>query len=645
MRAPVRKPAHRFRPDIEGIRAVAVLAVALWHADVPGIPGGFTGVDFFFVLSGYLITGLLLTEHETRSTISLVNFYARRARRLIPAAVLVISMTLLASVLVLGPRGLAVAGGSGRAAAIYLSNIWFSRDSSNYFAQTGATSPFVHTWSLAVEEQFYLVWPILILVSLRIHSSRRILIGAVAAVSLVSFTACLLLSYKDPQAAFYYSPLRAWQFGIGALAVMLPRDCIRKLSPAGGLLGWLGLIGMVACVALLNHRFYPGWRGLLPAVSTAVLLVSAPPRLLFARPLQWLGGLSYSWYLWHWPMLTLAAAAIPGITAAGKIAVLAASLIVAALTHHFVENPIRFNRFLSDRPVLTVAFALALSGVGFGFGTQVRYFSDELASDPRLAPFVSAARDDARPSRGCFTEAGRSELTPCATGSGAARRHIVLFGDSHAMHWFPPIEKIAISRGWKLTPITKPGCPSTDARRDFSFSEDSCIAWRAKAFEWITNTRPDLVVIANIYPTADPRGLNAQSTAVDVYRKGIRKTLIRLAQAGISVMLIRDSPHQHFDIPNCLARAVRTGFFPREACRMLAAEALHASFYEADRTASADLPNVHLVDLSSEYCPGDYCDVQRGGLILYRDHQHFTRRYALTLAPLIEPQLQRAMSP
>jgi peptidoglycan/LPS O-acetylase OafA/YrhL len=614
--------------------------VALWHAEIAGMPGGFTGVDVFFVVSGYLITGLLLKEYEASSTISLLNFYARRARRLLPAAVLMILVTLLACALVLGPRELFVAAGSGRAAAVYLSNVWFAWSTAHYFAQTGPGSPFVHTWSLAVEEQFYLVWPVLILLCMRIGKSRKALAGVLGSLSLVSFAACVVLSYKNPQAAFYHSPLRAWQFGIGALAVMIPRDGIRFSSRLRTPLGWLGLAGILACVVFLDHTYYPGWRGLLPAISTGIVLVSSPPRLLAARPLQWLGGLSYSWYLWHWPILILSAAVFHPLTAAGKVAAVAAALGVAVITHYFIENPIRFSRFLGPRPVLSLGMAAALTILAFGVGSAVRSFSFELRRDPRIALFARAIRDDARPPGGCFTEAQQSDLVTCSAGSAASVRHIVLFGDSHAMHWFPPIERVAVARGWRLTPITRPGCPSIDARRDASAAEDVCVAWREKAFEWITGNRPDLVIVTNIYPTDGVRGSHTGSAGVEIYRDGLRSTLLRFSRSGIPALVIRDSPHQYFDIPNCLARSARTGFFPPEACRMVAAEALHTEFFEAEQSATAGLRNVHLADFSSEYCPGEYCEVQSGDTIFYRDHQHFTRQYALSLAPLIEPQLQ-----
>ncbi|MEP7352007.1 MAG: acyltransferase family protein [Acidobacteriota bacterium] len=640
-------PTERFRPDIEGLRAIAILAVVLWHAEVAGIPGGFTGVDIFFVLSGYLITGLLLREYAATSRISLMQFYARRARRLLPAALLMITVTLLVCALVLGPRELFAAGGSGRAAAVYLSNVWFAQDAADYFAQSGPVSPFVHTWSLAVEEQFYLVWPVMILLCLRFGKSRKALAWVLAALTLVSFAACFLLSYKNPQIAFYHSPFRAWQFGIGALAVMVPVDgpFFRRFSSFRAGIGWLGLAGILASVFYLDPKDYPGWRGLIPTISTALVLVSIPPRLLAARALGWLGGLSYSWYLWHWPMLTLVAAVVPRLSSAGKLAAVGAALIVAAATHRLIEDPVRFSKYLGARPALTLVMAIAFTAVTFGIGTAARWFSADLALDARLAPFVNAPLDNARPAPGCYTEASDSRVTTCPSGSVAGVRHIVLFGDSHAMQWFPAIEKVASARNWKLTPITKPGCPSTDARRDASSAEDICVAWRENAFEWIAANSPDLVIITNIYPTGEALGSHLEFTPIQVYENSVRSTLFCLTRTGASVMLIRDSPHEDFDIPNCLARSARTGWFLPEACRMTAAKALHSDFFEAERRASVGLPKVHLVDLSAEYCPDEYCDVQRGDLVLYRDHQHFTRSYALSLAPLIEPELGRILAP
>jgi peptidoglycan/LPS O-acetylase OafA/YrhL len=322
-----------------------VLLVIVFHYQVPGFGGGFVGVDIFFVISGYLITGILVFEVDQHGGINLLHFYGRRARRLLPALSLVALCTLLTSFFVLSPAEFKEVAKSSFAASAYLSNFWFSTRAFDYFAPESGQNPFLHTWSLSVEEQFYFVWPALILVVSRWR--RQFLIPALAAVTAGSLLLCILLVQTHQPLAFYLPFTRAWEFGAGALAFVCAS---RTRNPLLGPIG-LALIGISAAFISENNTF-PGWLALVPVAGTAAVLVAGQTEngitsLLSSRPLVWLGKLSYSLYLWHWPVIVLAEIVWPDIGAAGRMACALLTLGLAVASFYLIENPVRFSQSFS----------------------------------------------------------------------------------------------------------------------------------------------------------------------------------------------------------------------------------------------------------------------------------------------------------
>ena len=264
-----------FRPEIEGMRGVAILIVVLFHCSVPGFSGGFVGVDVFFVLSGFLITGLLVAEIQKTSELSLVRFYARRIRRLLPASALTLAITLLIGAMILAPHELDLAGHASRAAALNISNIFFDIHAGDYFAPNVKSNPILHTWSLAVEEQFYLFWPLLLLLTLGWCRSIKVLVIGISALTLVSLVISVWFSANGGTFAFYELPARAWEFGIGGLAVLLPRGIVNVSSGWWRSLGWLGIFAILGSAHLIvGANGFPGWVALIPVIGTAVVLVA-----------------------------------------------------------------------------------------------------------------------------------------------------------------------------------------------------------------------------------------------------------------------------------------------------------------------------------------------------------------------------------
>jgi peptidoglycan/LPS O-acetylase OafA/YrhL len=637
--------ARTFRPDIEGLRGIAVFVVVAFHCGLPGFSGGFIGVDVFFVLSGYLITGLLLQELETTSTIGLLNFYARRVRRLLPASVLMLLVTLAVGALVLAPQELDFAARAARATAVYLGNVFFAQQARDYFAADVRTNPLLHMWSLAVEEQFYLFWPLLMLLLWRRAKSRATLAAAFALLTVVSLIACVWLTVHSRTVAFYALYTRAWEFGIGGLASLVPRG--RSGAPASvwGLAGWLGVIAIALSSALLTPAAaFPGWIATIPVVGTALALMAGRElpgqgfaRLLDTPPFQYVGELSYSWYLWHWPFLVLGLALLPSLSVFGKAVAALLGFAAAALTHVYVENPIRFQPFLVARRSATLALGavLALGCIGAAF--LALHLAARLSLDPKIALITTATRDIARMSReDCVTLTNSATVRACEFGSLNSPISLVLFGDSHAIQWFDALEHIASEQQWRLVTLLRSGCPAPDL--DTPLRSPECDAWRAAAIRKIKTLRPTLVVLAST-----TRYLGDDDAAE--WEGAVRRTLTQITGAGVHVLVIRDTPTPPFNVPTCLARSARHAWYPGGKCTFLRAQALRPQFFAAEQRSAAGLPGVSFADLTDALCDKQLCPASDAGLVIYRDDNHLTGQYAVHLAADLERHVEAAVRP
>ncbi len=641
-----------FRTDIEGLRGIAVLIVVAFHCGMPGFGGGFSGVDVFFVLSGYLITGLLVSEIEKTRRLSLLQFYSRRLRRLLPACALTLFVTMLVGSLVLSPHELTFAGRAARATALYLSNIFFAINAADYFSPNVATNPMLHTWSLAVEEQFYICWPLLIMAGLLYLRSRKALISILASVTFISFCISIWTTAKGGTFAFYQLPARAWEFGIGGLAVILPRKNFKISYSVWMISGWAGIAAIFAGTYWISGEAnFPGWVALLPVIGTVIALLAGAELpckgvgvLLGSTPLQYLGTMSYSWYLWHWPFLVLATALQPEISVAGKLGVAVLSLLLAHVTHHFIENPVRFHPYLARQPWATIAMASGLMVLSVATSVASIGFASRMANRPEMKQIMAAAEDISRmPRKECVTLGEMAEVKKCSFGEVTAATQIVLFGDSHAIQWFNPLEKIAQKRGWRLTTMVKSGCQAIDIRspeksRGF---ERSCDAWRTDVLRQIEELRPASVIIGSA--SSDVKSGNHGSVSTDEWRQGTERILRRLAVASDHVILIRDTPFPRVDIPTCLARSARHSWYPGGACEMIRAKVLNQAIFEAEQAAAKGLHNVHLIDMTDQLCQEETCWAIRNNEIIYRDDNHLTGQYADSLWTILDRRLAIAM--
>jgi peptidoglycan/LPS O-acetylase OafA/YrhL len=641
--APDRLPA--FRADVEGLRAVAILLVVACHCGVAWCAGGFIGVDVFFVLSGYLITRLLAAEIERTAAIDLPRFYARRVRRLLPALLLVLLATLAVAVVVQAPEELTFTGRAARATALYVSNVFFDINSADYFAPDVESNPFLHTWSLGVEEQFYLFWPLLVILGTRAAATPRALTALMSAVILVSLVFCIWATAHHPTLAFYELPARAWEFALGGLLT-----CARLPKLGSGVwsaVGWLGLAAILAPAHLLrDDSDFPGWLATLPALGTVALLAggtAAPGRgvgmLLNSRPMQYIGARSYSWYLWHWPFIVFGIAIAPAIPVAARVLLGAVALGAAALTHRFLEQPVRHDPRLVRRTALSLALAGATALGATAAAVLLIRFGHDLASRPAIRPIAAAGADVADLARERCVSLGQStEVRSCTFGDPAAHIEIVLFGDSHALQWFNALERLARESGWRLVTVIKPGCAASDiqpTRRPAA----ACAAWRAKALETIIARHPALVIAGSFTSRFGRAGGGQSDPGLEQLTLGTRAMLDQLTRAGLTVALLRDTPLPPFDVPTCLARSTVNHWLGGGSCEFDRDAALSLRVFDAEKRATAGLRGVHILDLTDQICPAPMCPATLHDVIIYRDRTHLTGTFAGSLAPTLREQL------
>jgi peptidoglycan/LPS O-acetylase OafA/YrhL len=636
-----------FRSDIEGMRGFAVLVVVLYHAGIPLIGGGFIGVDVFFVLSGYLITQLLVSENSANGRIDFWQFYARRARRLLPASSVMVVTVLLLSLITLSPPEVHEYARTGASASAYLSNFWFIRRSSDYFAVEAAANPFLHTWSLAVEEQFYLVWPAIIAVALR-YGRRTGLLAVLVLMAVASFASAVWLTTHNPPVAFYSSPARAWEFAAGGLAGILPQMPVSRVRHT--LVGWAGLMSLCLVAFLYTAEMpYPGIAALVPTVATVAMLragagtVSVAPWIMQTRPAMYLGRISYSWYLWHWPFMVLAVVAFPELGGRSRALAAVMALAAASLTYVLLEHPIRHYQVLLTRPRRTVAYAVGLSVLCIGIGEGTRRYGKVAAESPNQVAFTRAAiPSSAMDRQDCLVLRLAKTMSHCVFGAGDSS--IVLYGDSHSAHWFPAIEKIAQANGYRVVTFTRAGCPAVDVPMyspELKRSYPECEESRQYALRNMRRFNPAMIVMSNaqaFVATGDSQRDKHRISEQD-WREGYRRALERVAKMSPRVVVIHDVPRMPARVPVCLARLPAR----QSECEVPRRQAFNSRAMRAEQAAVRSVAGVEYVDLTDEYCDAGTCYAVRDGIVVYRDADHLATAFAAHLAPRLAEAL--GMSP
>ena len=683
------------RTDIEGLRAIAVLAVLLFHAGVPGIGGGYVGVDVFFVVSGFLITSLLVAEKTDTGKVSLGAFYARRARRILPVSALVAVATLCASWFWLEPLRLRSLSRDVLAVALFSSNFVFAHRGADYLQSALPPSPLQHYWSLAVEEQFYVVWPALVMlvcigIGTRTMRNVRLRVGITAGVAAVaSFIGCMALMNSSQPWAFFSPHTRAFELAIGALAAVIPIGSAVKSLRIDAFFAWCGLAGIIATIVLFSETTtFPGPWALAPVMATAFLLRGgnatswAPEVLLRLSPLQWLGSRSYSAYLWHWPVLIIAAAALDKkLSVFEGLVCLMMSLGLSEFSYRFVENPVRRNHNISGIRALVLAVSLIAvvsgsavlaqnnqpaldSGVAAtaptlvaatttidpnistttvpvepelpGPGTPIDAIVQAMAATglpSNITPSIQGAISDMPTIYSNNCHAGFSTTRPknCVYGDAASSTVIGLYGDSHAAEWFPAFEKIAIKRHWKLISYTKRGCPPADIA---TYSKvlgkvyKECAPWRENVLKQMVTDGVQVVFVAHF-----DRLLSATTRAPmwqKEWRVAMQSTIDALKAKGITPVLMEDTPYPGQDVPTCLSRH----YTNVQLCNPIISSAYRDDMHQM--LQDFDAAKVHVLWTRQWFCTEAGCPTVVGNILVYRDDNHMTVTFASFIAPLLD---------
>ena len=542
--------------QIQALRALAASLVVLFHAKLS--PGGFIGVDIFYVISGYLITGIIIKEIGNTGKFNYGAFYLRRAKRLLPASLSILALTGIFSWLVLPPTVRADLGKDILAASLYVSNYLFAFWQNDYQNLNATPSPVIHYWSLAVEEQFYIFWPILIYSLWKIGKRRFVAVG-VLATTLCSFLFSLYLTTANPIWAFYSLPTRAWELGTGALLLFVPKTIQIKSKLALTLMVWVGALLLLSSVLIFSERTpFPGYNALLPTLGTAILIAgiaSWPPilnDLSKLRIVQWLGEISYPFYLWHWPLLVLPSTRFGReLSLTERIFFISLTALAADLTHRFLEKPIAGLSFSSKKIVRSstfATFACVALAVGILFTDQgnIKLPNGGAVSIAEVMTKPKVYLDD------CHVDNGEVLSGDCTYGDKSSAKTIVLYGDSHAAQWFPALEKLADENGFKLVSLTKSACPAPEVKKVQigAYKNADCFKWRENSAKRMREIRPAAIIVSGFQHFDVP---DSYVSRQGWWAEGQKKAYQNLLGASAKLIYISDTPHPNRDIPNCLA--------------------------------------------------------------------------------------------
>ena len=667
-RTPIGAESSGFRPDIQGLRAIAVGAVVLYHAGVPFLPGGYVGVDIFFVISGFLITTHLLTGLARDGRIRFGSFYARRARRILPASFLVLVLSIVAALIWYPPLLMEKVWRGAVATALYVPNYLFAMDQTDYLAQSTNPPLFQHYWSLGVEEQFYLVWPALLGLAWVVVRSRRTLFWVLVTVVAASFAACVWYTFQSQPIAFFWLPTRAWELGVGGLVayLLLRREQVvpDRWAPVAG---WLGIAAILLSVGLFSSEtLFPGGWAALPVLGTALVIAAGatphrfgPGRMLSLRGMVVIGTISYSLYLVHWPALIIPEAVVPnGLPLWATLLIALACVPVAWAMYRFVEDPMRrapwltgarTRRTLIGAAIGSVACLLVATGA-YAFSDARSLHVPEAAATPAIQDPPQATDfvpENLRPSLrdadeslpqvyadDCVRGIAATDAGDCLYGDASAPR-IVLFGDSHAAHWFPALEAFALSAGYAVEVHTKSSCPyaSIDStRRGTPYPQ--CPKWRKEVIKAVNASDPVIVLLAGY---SDPDLSPGVKDDLATWETAYGATLDALT---VPKAVIADTPDIREDPAPCLSAHLADA----EACGRSRSVALGDVSREAAAQAALGR-GVPVLDFNDYLCSGDWCPPIIGDTLVYRDSHHLTAAFSALLAGVVGDKLRPLLGP
>jgi len=648
----------KYRNDIDGLRAIAVVPVVLFHARVPMFAGGFVGVDVFFVISGYLITSLIASEMSA-GKFSFFDFYERRIRRIFPALFVVMGFCAALGWFVMAPDDYKRLGQSIVATTLFVSNILFWSQS-GYFDTPAAEKPLLHTWSLAVEEQFYATFPLYLLIAARFFP--RQLLAITGLLALASFALNVWAVHPYPGATFYFGPTRAWELLLGALLAMgaapaVGGPLLRNVAAVAG----VGLI----CIAIFSFSKdtpFPGVAALLPTLGTVLVIWSgtsgdtAVRSLLSEAPLVFIGKISYSWYLWHFSLLAFGTyLTVAGLGALETAIIVFGSLVLSVLSWRYIEQPLRRQRWkaFDRRNLFAMAAASMCAFIGFGSWVELGKGLPSRLGPERLESFVAVTEYTESRAK-CRIESLQTAF--CKIGSGAGEPRFILWGDSHADALRIAVDDAATSRGKNGVFAGRGGCaPLVDVER---LDAGVCREVNDRILEYVLSTPSiETVILAGRWvlwaegtrykredrkpsfvriTSPGDKSADAQDNRA-VFAEGMEKTLSALAAAGKRIWLIGPVPEVGYDVPKSLyldkmglgggmdIRPTHDEFNQRQ------------QFVVALFLRLAKKYPVKLIWPHKALCDTTRCEVKRGGKPFYSDDNHLSPFADKTIASIFLP--------
>ncbi|WP_051426106.1 acyltransferase family protein [Jiangella gansuensis] len=678
----------RFRGDIQGLRAIAVLAVLGFHAGVPFMTGGFVGVDVFFVISGFLITGLLDREIGRTGRLRLAQFWARRIRRLLPATAVVLAAVAALTIAVLPVTRWSSVAWDVATSSLYVVNWRLADESVNYLASDDAPSPVQHFWSLAVEEQFYIIWPLLIVGLLWLQRRyslplTRVLLGGIAVIGVPSLLWSAYLTETSPGPAYFVSTTRLWELAIGGALAIVAYRLPRLPAVWAQLLGVAGLAAIAyAVVAFDESTAFPGVAALVPTLGAAAVIAagttgrrSVTDLILDTGPMRDIGTLSYSLYLWHWPLLVVAAVMWGGddgtLSVPIAVTVVGFSVVPAWLTYRLVEAPIHHARLFVRLPAWSVVLGITCTAVGVAAALVVSsavpkppaYAADEdaqgaaiLGDDPMndpdgqpadevafMVPDVLEAPEDIAGlgDETCISAIEGTELESCTYGPDDADLTVAVVGDSKMHQWLTAFQRIADERGWQLVTFLKSGCPLIRGEIEFdNAANNDCTAYNEARLERLQDDDSiDYVVTSQVASQVYLGDDASRDEQVDAMVDDLRRTWSGLEDAGRDVIVVVDNPNPPLDVMECVARhtdELSACAFPRD-------DAQHLGGAPAQLAALENTDGVGSVDVRDFICPGDTCPAVIGNVLVYRRGSHLTATYVSSMTPRLDDALTEAM--
>lgn len=671
-----------FRSDIEGFRGLRMLLILLYHADVPGVTGGYVALDLFFVMSGFLITGLLISEIERTGRLRIGQFFARRIRRLVPALTLMLVVVAVVARRILAPVEFENLAKEVLLANLYVVNWKFVDDSIDYMVNGAFASPLQHAWSLAVEEQFYLGWPLLLTAAVLVGRSRlRCSMRGAAALTMVVLGACSLIysvmrTATLGSSAYFMTFPRVWEFTLGGLIALIPAAW-RRPGPRTATAAIVAALAAYCAVSVIYDSYtqYPGWAVVVPSLAAGLLIYvgagnerALGHRFLSLRPFRFVGRISYSWYLWHWPAVVLAVAYWGDLSPWAKLAVVAASIVPTVISYAFVEVPLRQHRWLARRQRRTFMMAFGSAVLAGGAAVSLTYAAtqprllpqEQVGGFPDLArvapfqttaqslrPLPSAAHQDVSDlsKAGCLLQPlAFKPLERCVTGDLHGSIDVVMYGASLTEQWVPAVETIARRRGWRVTVLTKGGCPSAKVSlyyRRLQRRYTECETFRLLAMRQIARMKPDMIITSTpalFMPLSGSRPPRDVGQRLQLMEDGYVAAFRELIRHTPKLVAVGETPRPSRDPLQCassnLHRLGRCVFTVQDGFRTR-----HVGIAAAQRVRG-----VHYVEVRSAFCRDGRCPVVIGNALIYRNQSHITKTYVMTLVSWLDRRVPKPVA-